>query len=108
MQTFDQSLFHLYKSGLITLDEAIRRASNPDEFKLRIPGIQSTAGISRGGGESTLGGRDGGGAFSLDSSQCAGAGELPDLYLHPAPTLCTTLRCECSGGGRFRGPRLRS
>ena len=38
MQTFDQSLFMLYKSGLITLDEAIRRASNPDEFRLRIQG----------------------------------------------------------------------
>jgi twitching motility protein PilT len=29
MQTFDQSLFYLYKGGLITLEEAMRRASNP-------------------------------------------------------------------------------
>ncbi|MBZ5588925.1 MAG: type IV pilus twitching motility protein PilT [Acidobacteriia bacterium] len=54
MQTFDQSLFILYKSGLITLDEAIRRSSNPDEFKLRIQGIQSTADVSREEMESVL------------------------------------------------------
>jgi twitching motility protein PilT len=47
MQTFDQSLFQLYKSGLISLDEAMRRASNPDEFKLKIQGVQFTADISR-------------------------------------------------------------
>jgi twitching motility protein PilT len=43
MQTFDQSLFHLYKSELITLEEALRGASNPDEFRLRIEGIRSTS-----------------------------------------------------------------
>ena len=47
MQTFDQSLYQLYKSGLITLDEALKRASNPDEFKLKIQGVQFTADISR-------------------------------------------------------------
>ena len=47
MQTFDQSLFFLYKQELITYDEALKRASNPDEFKLRIQGIQSTADMSR-------------------------------------------------------------
>ncbi len=43
MQTFDQSLFHLYQSEMITLDEALRGASNPDEFRLRIDGIRSTS-----------------------------------------------------------------
>ena len=47
MQTFDQSLYQLYKNGLITLDEALRRASNPDEFKLKIQGVQFTADVSR-------------------------------------------------------------
>jgi len=47
MQTFDQSLYQLYKNGLITLDEAIRRATNPDEFKLKVEGVQFTADISR-------------------------------------------------------------
>ena len=47
MQTFDQSLYYLYKNGLITLEEALRRASNPDEFRLKLSGIQSTADMSR-------------------------------------------------------------
>jgi len=46
MQTFDQSIFQLYKKELITYDEALRRASNPDEFKLKIQGIQSTSDIA--------------------------------------------------------------
>ena len=33
MQTFDQSLYLLYKNGLITLEEALRRATNPDEME---------------------------------------------------------------------------
>jgi twitching motility protein PilT len=47
MQTFDQSLYLLYKNGLITLEEALRRATNADEFRLKIQGIQSTSDISR-------------------------------------------------------------
>ncbi len=54
MQTFDQSLYQLYKAGLITLEEAIRRASNADEFKLRIEGVQFTADVSRGQMEESL------------------------------------------------------
>jgi twitching motility protein PilT len=47
MQTFDQSLYDLYTQGLITLDEALLNSSNPDEFKLRIAGISSTADAAR-------------------------------------------------------------
>jgi twitching motility protein PilT len=47
MQTFDQSLFDLYSKELITLDEALMRASNPDEFKLRIQGIRSASDAAR-------------------------------------------------------------
>ena len=47
MQTFDQSLYDLYTQGLITLDEALLNSSNPDEFKLRIAGIRSTADAAR-------------------------------------------------------------
>jgi len=54
MQTFDQSLYFLYKQGLITLEEAMRRASNPDEFKLKIQGIQSTSDIARENMEESL------------------------------------------------------
>lgn len=47
MQTFDQSLFRLYKGGLITVEEALRRATNPDEFKLKLAGVQFTADVAR-------------------------------------------------------------
>jgi twitching motility protein PilT len=46
MQSFDQSIFSLYKAGLITYEEALRRATNPDDFVLRTKGIQSTSEIS--------------------------------------------------------------
>ena len=42
MQTFDQSLMQLYRKNLITLEEALRQCSNPDDFKLKISGISST------------------------------------------------------------------
>jgi twitching motility protein PilT len=54
MQTFDQSIYTLYRNGLITLEEALRRASNPDEFKLKIQGIQSTSDIAKEEMESSL------------------------------------------------------
>jgi twitching motility protein PilT len=44
----------LFRS-LITLDEALRRASNPDEFRLKLQGIQSTSDISKEEMESKLG-----------------------------------------------------
>ena len=43
MQTFDQSIFSLYKSGLISYEEALRRATNPDDFALKVKGIHSTS-----------------------------------------------------------------
>ncbi|PKL52443.1 MAG: type IV pili twitching motility protein PilT [Nitrospira bacterium HGW-Nitrospira-1] len=46
MQTFDQSLFKLFKSGLISLEEAMRRATNPDDFALKVKGIHSTSDIT--------------------------------------------------------------
>src|SRR5205809_1478237 len=39
MQTFDQSLFQLLQTRLISLEEAVHNASNPDEFKMRVSGI---------------------------------------------------------------------
>ena len=47
MQTFDQSLFDLYSRNLITLDEALLRASNPDDFRLRVQGIRSSSDSAR-------------------------------------------------------------
>lgn len=47
MQVFDQSLFYLYQSGLISLEEALRGATNPDEFRLRLAGIQNTSTLAK-------------------------------------------------------------
>src|SRR5256714_1439555 len=47
MQTFDQSIFGLYQQGLVTLDEALRWASNVDEFKLKVQGISTTGDSAR-------------------------------------------------------------
>jgi twitching motility protein PilT len=43
MQTFDQSLMWLLKSNLITYEEALRQATNPDDFALRVSGISGTS-----------------------------------------------------------------
>jgi twitching motility protein PilT len=43
MQSFDQSLMKLYRSGLITYEEAIAHSSNPDDFDLRCKGITSAS-----------------------------------------------------------------
>jgi twitching motility protein PilT len=43
MQTFDQSLYNLYITKLITYDEALRQATNADEFRLRVEGIRSAS-----------------------------------------------------------------
>jgi len=47
MQTFDQSIFSLFEQGLVSYEEALRWASNVDEFKLKVQGVSSTADISR-------------------------------------------------------------
>ena len=43
MQTFDQSLMHLVKQGLVTYEEALKHVSNSDDFALRFRGIASTS-----------------------------------------------------------------
>jgi len=47
MQTFDQSIFSLFQQGLVSYEEALRWASNVDEFKLRVQGISTTSDMSR-------------------------------------------------------------
>jgi twitching motility protein PilT len=47
MQTFDQSIFSLFQKGIVTYDEALRYASNKDEFKLKVQGIATTAELAR-------------------------------------------------------------
>jgi twitching motility protein PilT len=43
MQTFDQSLMKLYKDGLITYDDALAASTSPDEFTLRVKGIEGSS-----------------------------------------------------------------
>jgi twitching motility protein PilT len=43
MQTFDQSLMALFRSGLITYNEALLHCSNPSDFELKVRGIASTS-----------------------------------------------------------------
>src|SRR5437762_4352571 len=47
MQTFDQSISWLFQQGLISYEEALRWASNIDEFKLKVQGISTTADTAR-------------------------------------------------------------
>ncbi|HVG86787.1 MAG TPA: type IV pilus twitching motility protein PilT [Vicinamibacterales bacterium] len=47
MQTFDQSIFDLFSRKFISYDEALRWASNVDEFKLKVQGISTTADQAR-------------------------------------------------------------
>jgi twitching motility protein PilT len=66
MQTFDQSLYFLLKQGLITEEEALLRATNVGEFKLRLEGVMATsdmakANMERGMAIAQGGGREAGG-----------------------------------------------
>ncbi len=47
MQTFDQSIFSLFEQHQVSYEEALRWASNVDDFKLKVQGISSTSEISR-------------------------------------------------------------
>ena len=42
-QTFDQSLYKHYKENLITYEDALKYASNPDDFALRVSGVVSSS-----------------------------------------------------------------
>jgi twitching motility protein PilT len=47
MQSFDQSIFSLFERGLVSYDEALRSATNVDEFKLKVQGISTTGDMNR-------------------------------------------------------------
>ena len=69
MQTFDQSIFSLFAQGLITLDEALRWATNVDEFKLKVQGVSTTSDMSRDQMASSVFGKPG----------SAGAARAPEI-----------------------------
>ncbi len=91
MQTFDLSLLDLYKKGLITYDEALMTASNPDDFALKVRGIQSTSDIAAEEEEKQ---RSGG---SLKGS--AGGAVRPDAE-RPAPAPKQKEAQEYTGGSQ--------
>jgi len=82
MQTFDQSLYFLLSRGLITEAEALKRATNVGEFKLRLEGIISSAESGRSqmenkmsitsGGPSELGQRTGSGSSASKGQPTGG------------------------------------
>jgi twitching motility protein PilT len=43
MQTFDQAIMRLYKQGMLSFEEAMANASNPDDLDLRLKGIVGAA-----------------------------------------------------------------
>lgn len=43
MQTFDQAIMRLHKQGMISFEEAMANASNPDDLDLRLKGIVGAA-----------------------------------------------------------------
>jgi twitching motility protein PilT len=66
MQTFDQSLYFLLTQKLITEEEALLRATNVGEFKLRLEGVMATSDLARSNMERGMsiaqgGGREAGG-----------------------------------------------
>ena len=73
MQTFDQSLYYLWKAGYITYEEALKRCSNPDEFKLKVQGIQSTSDLARDSMEESMASTTGGADASNDEFADFGA-----------------------------------
>ncbi len=46
MQTFDQSLYDLFQKKLISNEEALRWCTNPEDFTLKVKGIQSTRDVA--------------------------------------------------------------
>lgn len=55
MQSFDQSLFHMYSQGYITYEQGMQYSTSPNNFKLRVLGIRSTTDIARDDMEKRIG-----------------------------------------------------
>ncbi|MDD8025821.1 MAG: type IV pilus twitching motility protein PilT [Acidobacteriota bacterium] len=55
MQTFDQSIFYLFDQGFISFEQGLRYSTSPDNFRLRVQGVQSTQDIAMEEMEKNLG-----------------------------------------------------
>ncbi|MDA8088557.1 MAG: type IV pilus twitching motility protein PilT [Nitrospiraceae bacterium] len=56
MQTFDQSILELFETGLITYEEALKQASNPEDLDLKVKGVRNTKEMfdQKGGGDISI------------------------------------------------------
>ncbi len=43
MQTFDQSIYGHFQNGIISYEEALKWTSNPEDFELKVKGVESTS-----------------------------------------------------------------
>ena len=58
MQSFDQSIYQLFKNGYITYEQGLQYTTTPNDFKLRVMGIQSSSDIARDDMEKDMGKRN--------------------------------------------------
>jgi twitching motility protein PilT len=105
MQTFDQSLMSLLTGRLISYEEALRQATNPDDFALRVSGIGGTS-------DSSWDGFDAGGRPGMPATAPPGpAGAPPVAVGRPTtasvprpPTMPASAMQPASGFGRPVAP----
>jgi twitching motility protein PilT len=55
-QTFDQSILMLFRRGFITFEQGLRYSTSPDNFRLRVQGIQSSQDLALEDMEREMGG----------------------------------------------------
>ena len=103
MQTFDQSLMGLLTSRLITYEEAMRQATNPDDFALRVSGIGGTSDASWDGFDGS-GGRPGIAPSQMSVPSAIGT-PLPSTLAPPVsgssiprPAMATGMQPPSPGG----------
>jgi twitching motility protein PilT len=92
MQTFDQSLFFLLREGLITVEEALKRATNVGEFKLKLEGVMATSDMSKSNMERGM-------SISQGSGREAGGMPLPTA---PAPAASPAPPPSAAPGSDFK------
>ena len=47
MKTFDQSIYKLFQRKIVAYEDALRYATNQDEFKLKVQGVETTGEMAR-------------------------------------------------------------
>ena len=85
MQSFDQSLMMLLRRGLITEREALRRCSNPNDFKLKLQGIEMSGDAARADMASVMERPD----FLEDARTMAKEGQQRQTQSSPTPDFDT-------------------